>query len=234
MAKRVHIKDIIGGIVTNIDKTLKVERVEGADLITTKLFVCDLKWVKVGDTVLDNQERQGQITEVGSNYVVFQKEDPFIWDSDVVVMVTEFTYLAGTPLDVNAEWLLTNIVLERKLPLFWFVLPSVERNNKNGQGIAREAEIKLYIIEQTDPANYTVNQHYSNVMQYLWDYYNAFFASLVKNRDFANVEYDDTKEFYRFGSESIDGFEANVLDANLSALEVRFTLRIRTNAKCLC
>jgi len=72
-------------------------------------------------------------------------------------------------------------------------------------------------------------------MYYIEAYCEAFKDAIKKNRrDFDNVDLYDEKEFYRFGSESLEGFEANVLDSNLSAKELRFALPIKSGAKCLC
>ena len=236
MAERKHIKDIVSGIVSSIDKTLTVNEIDPAtaEARSTKLYICDLKWANVNDFVLDDQEREAQIREVGENYIVVYKTDPFIWDSNIATLQTAFYYQSGTPLDVNAEWLQINLTSESKLPLFWLYLPVVETNFKNGQGLDRESEIRLYIIEQTNMTDFLVNDHFTNVVKYLWAYYEAFFEALKKDKSFANIESVETRELYRFGSETEQGFESNIIDANLSALECRFTLPIRKNSKCLC
>lgn len=233
---RTNLKDIVKGIVENIDKNLSVSSIdsETADDIQTKLYVCNLKWVKVNDLATDDQGRTGQIVEVGENYVVFKKDDPFVWTSKKIILTKEFYFQAGTPLDVDAEWLQKNITSEAKLPLFWLVLPASEDNFRNGQGLERESQIRLYILEQTNMTDYLVDDHYSQVIKYLWEYYDAFFESIKKDKSFANINLDTTRELYRFGSENESGFEQNVIDANLSAIETRFTLPIRKGASCLC
>lgn len=228
------LKDIVKeDIVDKIDKTFNVSRVDSAIDIETKLFVCDVKWLKVGDTIIDNEERPASIREVGINYIVVRKLEPFIWTSNIFTAFKDFYFIAGTPLDVDAEWLKRSIVQTSKLPLFWLALPTNETINANGQGLERESVIRLFIIEQS-MLKYTVDEYYSEVMKYLMAYLEAFKDAIKKNKLFANIESFDQRELYRLGSESQDGFEALIIDSNLSAIEIRFTLPIRKGAKCLC
>jgi hypothetical protein len=227
------LKDIVKvDIVDKIDKTFRVTRIDSAIDIETKLFVCDVRWLKVGDTIIDNEERPGTITEVGVGYIVVRKLEPFIWTSNTFTAFKDFYFIAGTPLDVNAEWLKRSIVQTNKLPLFWLALPTNETKLTNGQGLERESAIRLFIIEQS-MLKYTVDEYYSEVMKYLLDYLEAFKDAIKKNKLFANIESFEQRELYRLGSESADGFEAVILDSNLSAIEVRFTLPIRKRG-CEC
>lgn len=230
---RAFLKDIVSQIVTDIDQNFTVSRIELPDNISTKLFLCDLKWLKVGDTLSDNDGHFVTITTVGSNFVTVFKEDPFTWTSKKVTAFKVFHFIAGTPLDVNSEWLKKSIIQENKLPLFWLPLPTNETFFNNGQGLERESQVRLFIIEQS-LLKYTVDEYYSQVMKYLVAYLDAFKLSLKKNKLFANVDSFEEKELYRLGSENADGFEAVILDSNLSAIEVRFTLPVRKRENCIC
>jgi hypothetical protein len=219
-------------IIGKIDKVFRITRVEFADVITTKLFVCSTKWLKVGDFVRDEENRGVTITDVGEGWIVVRKESPFVWDSKTFISVKDFIFFAGTPLDVNSEWLKSSIIQTNKLPLFWLPLPTNETFNLNGQGLERESSIRLFIIEQSE-LKYTVEEYYFYVMKYLYTYLDAMKDAIKKNKLFANIESFEQREFYRLGSESADGFEAVILDSNLSAIEIRFTLPIRKRG-CEC
>lgn len=230
---RSFLKDIVSQIVTDIDQNFTVSKIELPDNISTKLFLCDLKWLKVGDTLDDNDGHFVTITTVGSNFVTVFKENPFTWTSKKVTAFKVFHFIAGTPLDVNSEWLKKSIVQENKLPLFWLALPTNETFFTNGQGLERESQVRLFIIDQS-LLKYTVDEYYSQVMKYLVAYLDAFKLSLKKNKLFANIDSFEEKELYRLGSENADGFEAVILDSNLSAIEVRFTLPVRKRENCIC
>lgn len=228
------LKDIVKeDIVDKIDKTFNVTRVELAEVLVSKLFVCDVKFLQVGDGILDDENREAVITSVGSNFITIRKGTSFTWTSNKFTVIKDFYFIAGTPLDVDAEWLKRSIVQTSKLPLFWLALPTNETINSNGQGLERESVIRLFVIEQS-MLKYTVDEYYSEVMKYLMAYLEAFKDAIKKNKLFANIESFDQRELYRLGSESQDGFEALIIDSNLSAIEIRFTLPIRKGAKCLC
>jgi len=231
---RRFLKDIVKeDIVDKIDKTFKVRKIEGAELLTTKLFPCSFKWLKVGDIVLDDQDRDSTVIQIGADFIVVQKGEPFTWTSNTFTAIKEFHFIAGTPLDVNSEWLKKSVIQGNKLPLFWLALPTNETFFANGQGLERESSVRLFVIDQS-LLKYTVDEYYSQVMKYLVAYLEAFKMALKKNQLFANVDSFDEKELYRLGSENADGFEAVILDSNLSAIEIRFTLPIRKRENCLC
>ena len=47
------IQDIVEEIVNDIDKTIVVVKIEDATLLQTILYVCELKWLRVGSVVTD-------------------------------------------------------------------------------------------------------------------------------------------------------------------------------------
>jgi hypothetical protein len=230
---RKFLKDIIGNVVNNIDQNFTVLKIENPENIGTTLYLDDLKWLKTGDTLSDNNGHFVTIGTVASNYIIVYKASPFNWTSTKVTAFKTFYYIAGTPLDVNSEWLKLSISQENKLPLFWLALPTNETYFTNGQGLERESSVRLFIIDQS-LLKYTVEEYYTKVMKYLVAYLEAFKLAIHKDKLFANIDSFEEKELYRLGSENTDGFEAVILDSNLSAIELRFTLPVRKRENCIC
>jgi hypothetical protein len=239
---RVTIEDIIEGVVDSIDKTCVVSRiVDNIDLVQATLYLCDLKWIKVGSIISDGLGHEVPVIEVGTNYIVFDKTDyiaeneaTFVWTSKTLTIVKDIYYVKGTALAVNGEWTKLTSDEREKTPFVWLVKPTTETTNLNGQGIVRTAELRIYFLDATDVTNYTEDDHNVEVLTPLWQWVVAFFEAIRKNKDFANIDNYTSRELNRFGTETPQGFEANILDSNLSAIELRFTLSIRNGAKCLC
>lgn len=231
---RKDIINIVGEIVADIDKTIQVSRVEGAELITPKLFVCDFKWLKIGSIILDDQDRPATVTQFGENWIVVEKEDPFVWTSKYFTIVQDIYYFKGSPLATNREWQNYARLESGKVPFVWLVSPTTEVFYNNGQALERESDLRLFFLDITSP-NYTVQQHHDNVIKYLNAWIDGFLDAINKNRrDFERFDSYTLKEISRFGVETPQGVENNIIDSNLSAIELRFTLPIKKGAKCLC
>lgn len=60
-----------------------------------------------------------------------------------------------------------------------------------------------------------------------------FIKVVRNNRQYQRVDEWEIVEFSRFGSEQENGYFKNILDANLSGVELRITLRkYKENCKC--
>lgn len=231
---RKDIQDIVEEIVLSIDKTIRISRVELFDMPNTKLFICEKKWLEVGQLILDDQGREATITTIGENFVTILKSQPFYdWTSKYFTIVKDIYYFRGTPLATNAEWLSYARNEDGKTPFVWLLEPTEEEFYKNGQGLERTSDLRLYFLDKTKVGN-TVKQHHDNVLKYLNDWVDGFLLAIEKDQSFAKYDSFKTKNISRFGIETSKGYERNILDSNLCAVEVRLSLPIRNGAKCLC
>lgn len=229
---RRNIEDIIEGIVDSIDKTILINKIFDGDWLQTTLYTCDYKWLIVGSVVSDGINT-AVVTEIGDEYFVITKDTLFTWTSKVATIVQDMYFMRGTALAVNGEWQKLSKTVKEKTPFVWLVKPTVERTNANGQGLERTADLRLYFLDNT-LLKYKEEEVTNNVIKPLWAWVMAFFKAIDSNSDFTKFDNYDTRELSRFGTETPQGFEANIITANLSAIEVKFTLPIRRGAKCLC
>lgn len=231
---RKDIINIVGEIVADIDKTVKVGKTYFPENREFRMDVCSLKWLKIGSVILDNQNRPSTVTQIGENYIVVHKDDPFVWTSKYFTIVQDIYYFKGSPLATNQEWKFFEKDETDKVPFVWLVSPTTEVFYNNGQANERESDLRLFFLDITSPT-YTVQQHHDNVIKYLNAWIDAFLEVINKNRrDFGRFDSYTLKEISRFGVETPQGVENNIIDSNLSAIELRFTLPIKKSAKCLC
>lgn len=232
---RASITKIVGEIVGGIDKTIRLDSVVPVGF-SLKLFVCEFKWLKVGDIVSDLSGNEATVISIDldEGYILIQKIGSFTWDGLLLTIKTTFHYIFGTRMSVNEEWLQLASVEDNKLPLFCLVMPTRETNEGFESGLDRQSDIVLYVLnycnwKQTDQLIQ------DEVIYYLWLYVRAFLDTIELNTDFKPLENYNTRELHRFGTESVEGFESEIFDSNLSAIELRFTLPIRKGAQiCLC
>ena len=230
---RKSITKIIGDIVGAIDKTIKIDSFN-QDATTVTIYVCTFKWLKVGSVISDTLGNQATVTVIDIDFIVAEKIGTYTWTGKVLTINTTFHYIFGTRMSVNAEWLQLSSVEDNKLPLFCLVMPTRETNEGFQSGLDRESSIVLYVLNYCNWSQ-TDQLIQDEVIYYLWLYVEAFLETIKLNQDFPPIESTNTRELHRFGTESTEGFESEIFDSNLSAIELRFTLPIRKGAKiCIC
>lgn len=229
---RRNIEDITQELVEGIDKTIHVRRIFNGSFLQTKLYVCELKWLVIGSIITDGTNT-ATVSEVGEDYIVIDKETDYTWTSKTFTIVQNMYYMRGTPLAVNAEWQKLSKTVKNKTPFVWLVKPTSEVNYGLKSNLDRESDLRIYFLDKTK-IEYTEQQHTDLVIKPLWAWVLAFFEVIKKDRGFNPIVTYTTRELSRFGTETAQRFESNIITANLSAIEVRFTLSIKKSAKCLC
>lgn len=229
----VDIQDIVEGVVNGIDKTINVTRVEDFDLANSKLFVCELKWLKEGDVITDDQDRPAIVTSIGVNFITVLKAPTYDWTSKTFTINKDIYFFRGTPLATNQEWKNYSRNESGKTPFVWLVEPTSENFKGRGQSLERESQLRLYFLDSVNPKSTTKEAH-DNIIKYLNSWVDGFFLSIRRNKDFAELSGYDYKAISWFGIEGAQGYESIIIDSNLCAVELRFTLPIRKGAKCLC
>lgn len=227
------IQDIVEEIVNDIDKTIVVVKIEDATLLQTILYVCELKWLRVGSVVTDGLGHTVTVIEVGSNYIIVEKDPLFTWTSLLITIEEPIYYFRGTPMATNEEWLNFAVNEDAKTPFVWLVEPTNETFFTNGQSLERESDLRLYFLDKTLPKR-TTKEHHDLVVKHLRAIVDGFLSVIERDKGFGRYDSYSQRVLSWFGTESASGYEAVILDSNLSAIEIRLTLPIRKGAKCLC
>lgn len=227
-------------IVSKLDRNLVIYN---ANLLTDKWLVdikCSVKWSRTFKTVTDSL---GNIfTIVSVNYDTNQIGLGIIYDvNDNVIepigtLVLELPeFFIGTPIRTNEEWLLFSSNEMKKTPFIWMLEPTSENILDYKTDIERKSDIHLVLLDSNNSVQWQTKDVHDNRLQAL---YNLVFEIREAIRE--NIAYFDAfeqtydiKNFTRFGSESAGGFSANIIDADLTGIEMRFNLSILKQA-CNC
>jgi hypothetical protein len=230
---RRQIAHIIGDVIGAIDKTIRIDSVVDVGM-SDKLFVCEFKWLKVGDVVIHAPGETATVSQIGENYIIVANNSSFDWTNSFLTIDTNFTYVYGTRDSVNAEWLQLSRNEDDKLPLFVLVVPTREDDHVAKSGLDRESSIVMYVCQRFTSGQ-TVTEIYDTVIAEIWHYVIAFLGQIDNDYSFKMLEDYKSRELPFFGDETKDSFESVIVDSLLSAIELRFTLPIRKGAKiCLC
>jgi len=226
-----EVSNIIKSLCTSLDVT-----VFGVyDSNTDKTYICNTKWMKVGQIVEDSNDEKYRILTIEYNeWVTWEPVDPNNQnDLEGVITLPTPYWITGTQLAANREWTISSPNLSAKLPLVWLL--EVLRMRKYGMESTYDfdADVRMFFLDETNVLQYYTEDHRNNVMYPMEKLCEEFLN--VVNEDARFVRYDDYEliTFSRFGTERTDGMFANILDANLSGVELRIRL-IKYKANCIC
>jgi hypothetical protein len=228
-------------IFDKLDKTIKVKSLEPVSG-KLKMYVCgSVKWARVGKTLRTNTSL-ANFPIVSVDYVnntlildfpLTPLGAPISWTGDTGTL-NDVYFFIGTPLRTNAEWLSFSNNEMLKTPFIWLVEPTREKKLGVSSIIERESDIRLLLLDNNNSANWLTKNVHENRLGALYN-----LASEIENvandnvKWFKEIETVDVKNYTRFGTETPQGFEANIIDADLTGVEMRFTLKVIKQA-CNC
>jgi hypothetical protein len=224
-----EITNIVGQLVSQINGEIHGEY----DSNASTFYTCDTKWARVGKIVFDQSVNQYQITKVEVDISITlspigHTNEP----TDILYLPTPF-WITGTKLATNAEWSKAEKSLMKKTPLAWLL--EVIRLRKYGRDsvIEFESDLRMFFLDETNATQYYTSDHRENVVFPMERLALEFIKQIENNRNFQTIDQYDIVTFSRFGVERENGMFQNVLDANLSGVELRITLtKFKENCKC--
>ena len=209
------IEELVGAIDNTIDGTYNAE--DG------KTYFCATKWARVGKKLYDEVGNEFLITEVVENsYIVATNKDQVTFNGTYYLNPPFF--ISGTKLATNLEWTKKDPRVVEKTPLVWLLeFISLTKYGRES-AIDFETELRIFFLDETNISQFKNKQHRTNVVSPLGQLLGEFIEVIKNDRRFKKVESYDVLTFSRFGTETDAGAFQNVLDANLSGLELRITL----------
>jgi len=218
------ISQSIQDLVNSISTTIEGVYLPAPSEYTT---VCNTKWARVGKTIKDAQNNEFLITEI--NYDNWIKAG--IIDGEITLPNPYF--VPGTKIEANREWTIAENDLTKKTPLVW-LLHGIRYNSFGKESVlAWESDLRIFFLDETDVLNYYTKDHLNNVVIPMTKLAEEFIKVVKNNRQYQRIDEWEILEFSRFGSEQENGYFKNILDANLSGVELKITLKkYKENCKC--
>tara|TARA_R110000772_G_scaffold36091_5_gene86616 strand:+ start:9284 stop:9949 length:666 start_codon:yes stop_codon:yes gene_type:complete len=189
--------------------------------------ICDTKYSRIGKSVTDEALDTFLITEL----------DPNKWikagTSNGKLTLPEPYFLSGTRISANREWTISTSDLTQKTPIIWLL--SDVRYEKFGRESVYEweSDVRLFFLDEGDGVNYYSADYVTNVVYPMSRLAELFIDSVKANRQYKTLDQWEIINFTRFGTEDTKGYIQNILDANLSGVELTITLtKYKENCKC--
>lgn len=202
--------------------------------VNNKYYVDSTKWSRKGKTISGVNALGQTITKRITNVSL----DEFIELEDMLIVGDTLTIdspfnITGTKIATNLEWTKASGFAIDKTPLVWLLDTFDEQEFGAESSIERIVDFKVFFLDETDIKNYYTADHKEQVIQPMMMLKDEFLKVIKKNRVFKAVESDKIKYYSRFGTESNQGFEKNILDANLSGLVLSLSLT-KFKGNCTC
>lgn len=224
-----EISNIVKDLVLSIDNTI----VGIFDEDSGKTYFCNTKWARIGKQVTDENGDIYLITDIEPNEWIIAQPVNHTNDLNGIVYLPELYWITGTKLAANMEWTKANKTVMSKTPLIWLVELIRYRKFGRESTIDFESDLRLFFLDETNVAQFYTADHRDNVVFPMEQLVNEFIGVIKANKSFETIENYEVITFSRFGVEQQNGMFKNILDANLSGVELRINLRkYKQNCKC--
>jgi hypothetical protein len=214
--------EIVKGIVESIDSSI----VGSYNSATGLTEFCNTKWARKGKVISKSGEEFliDQIEydqEIEASYLGSTIPSP---ELDGIIDLPSPFFISGTKIAVNNEWTKADNDLTKKTPIIWLLETMRERIFGRGDVRDREMELRIFFLDETNVAQFLTEDHRREVVFPMQKLVEEFIAAIGKDRRFRTIEDYSIRTFSRFGVEQEGGMFQNILDANLSGVELIITL----------
>lgn len=230
------IKDIVDGISNRVYYTYSVDP---APLFTTHFYTCDTKWMRKGDVVTNNAGGYHTVSQLFPDaefILTVAGQPPLTQDApDNYYEIRTPYFITGTKLATNREWTIATADITQKTPIIWLLETIREKVFGRGSAFEREMEIRMFFLDETNPGEFYTEDHRREVVTPMYKLAQEFIRVIQANPNFKQIDEYNLKTFSRFGVENDQGVFKNVLDANLSGVELTMVLtKYKENCNPYC
>ena len=226
-------------VIEKLDNLLTVKNVI-VDGDRIRVSVCGLKWSRETKSVTDIEETVFYIESVDHETNTLTLIAIYDELGEVVEPVGNLTierpkFFIGTPLKTNEEWKTFSKNEMKKVPFIWQVEPTKEKKQPLNSQNERTSEVFFVLLDNSSSDKWLTKEVHQNRLQSLYNLVTEIEKAINSNKLwFEEMKTAiDVKNFNRFGTETIQGFDRNIIDADLTGIEMKFTLVVRKQS-CKC
>ena len=114
------------------------------------------------------------------------------------------------------------------------VEPTPEVIQSEDSSLERISEIRMVLLDSNNSVNWLTKDVHNQRLFSIYNYFDSFKLAIENNGLFGKVDSFKIRNFTRFGNETQNGFDQNIIDADLTGIEVKFSLPIYKENKCKC
>lgn len=197
------------------------------DEVALHTTTCKTKWARIGKMITNELDISTVIEDVETDQFIVAET------YEGILKLAKPYFVGGTRTSVNREWTIFDADVMVKTPIIW-LLQDVRYTQYGRESVYDwESELRIFFLDETDVTNYYSKDHIENVVYPMTQLASEFIATVNRDRAYKTLETWEVINFTRFGVEEQSGYFQNILDANLSGVELRINLiRYKENCKC--
>ena len=221
-----EISKSVEDLVNSIDNTIEL----AYNTALMRSDTCATKWARVGKPLASDVGEEFYLSGIEPNEWVKAGEN----ELNGTYYLPRPYFISGTKIATNREWTIATPNLLEKTPIIWLLYDLEYKNYGRGNTLDWETNIRLFFLDETDVSNYYTKDHTDNVVIPMSLLAEEFIKVVEEDRNFLTIEEYDVINFTRFGTEQENGYFQNILDANLSGVELRIKLSKYKDTTCKC
>lgn len=198
---------------------------------------CDTKWARKGKTLIRESDGEewliDDVTLDTSITAIYQGSTIPEPTFEGVFNLPSPYFITGTRLATNREWTIATNDITAKTPIVWLLETTRETIFGREQSLERASDLRVFVLDETNVKDYYTKDHRVQVVQPMTQLVESLVDTINNATSFSNVEDFQLITFSRFGVEQETGFVQNIIDANLSGVELQFTLQ-KYKENCVC
>lgn len=224
--------DIFNSINSNV-KVLSVDAVANG---TQKVYLCSNKWLRVGDIITDITNHTFEVLTIANDYIIIKitnVNNKLSKGENVSIKAPKFLF--GTHTSANNEYMMYSNDNVNRLPLIWLVEAISIEEYGLMSSLEQKPSLKFYFLDENNPVEYLNEDYRLNVVSPMIALKDELIRVIQENKYFGLIERWKTRTITRFGNENEKGVFENILNDNLSGVELVIDIPIfKPSKKCKC
>lgn len=224
-------------IVDMIDNTVRVKEITLDSDPDLRFIVCDLKWMKVGQSLIDENSNSYSVAFIDfeTNEVRALRPSPTaVLTKGSVLQIIKPKYYHGTAIVANNE-ILTGVNHDIRLavPFIWVKETVTGYSYPEDSSQDFDAEPVIYFLDEINEKALNADQRTQGVKPML-ALKEAFYDAIDNGYGVERRTRSFERTISRFGRENEKGMFTYILNANLGGVEIRPTLTVSKSVRCTC
>lgn len=224
-----EITGLVGELVAEIDTTIKGKY----NSLSGETDYCNTKWARAGRSVFDVSGNEFMVDFVNTNESLTVTQiggTPTPLDG-VTTLATPF-HLVGTRIAANNEWKEAKDDLNEKTPFVWLLDNFTVTKGGRKSSTQFEVELRIFFLDQIDVVQGQTRDHREQAVFPMEQLAESFLDVVRSKPYFKRFKDYRITSFSRFGVTSERGVLKNIIDANLSGVQLQFTLARYKSYNC--
>ena len=210
----------IESVVNSLDFSVKINSFAVVGT-TTVLNVCYTYHARKG-TIITISTVDYTVLSVVNNTSITIEGTP---STPLELTIQRPYYLHGTAMATNNE--LTKLDRSIKYPFIYLFEQITERyNSSSGSTIDRDADLRLYFLDNANFQDWTTDEHYEYVIDSMRNLQELFIKTVKKHKYIGNINEYEVINHVKFGIWTERGHEKRVFNDHLSGVELLLTMSL--------